>query len=136
MFSEILDGVTNKLYEYYDYEVTSENIKQGFKVPSFYLELIKPLRNDLLDNRQHREYPLSVKYFSNGTEDMYTMGDNLMEILHYITVGNRLLRGVNIEYQVLDGVLHFYVTYKIHLDYDVDNEEKMKSVNVKIGSDL
>ena len=44
------------------------------------------------------------------------MASDLFETLEYITLLNGdLVRGTNMHYEVIDGVLHFFVTYGLYV---------------------
>lgn len=56
----------------------------------------------------------------------------MMDILEYIAVGGDLLRGSNMRYEVVDGVLHFFVNYDLHVLRVPDvPEESMESITIE-----
>lgn len=111
MFRAILDafpGVT--LYQ--------DEIPQGFKTPCFYIKTARNEQTGELALRLRREYSFVVHYFPEGDllqgNDWTEMSDKLMEILEYIEGGEApLRRGYDIRTEVVDGVLEFFITYRV-----------------------
>jgi hypothetical protein len=60
--------------------------------------------------------PLVVHYFSdsktNLKSDCYSMAEIVIEHLEYLPFENSLLRGEDISWQITDGVLQIFVTYR------------------------
>ena len=64
---------------------------------------------------------------------MMDMGDALIECLEYIILLNgRKVRGKELSYEIIDGVLHFYVTYSVIL-MDNRKDDPMKNYGLKVG---
>jgi len=117
------------------YDIYGEEIEQGFQEPCFFVQqLNKPRKKEIQSYQDTVNF--DIQFFLDETEEdinekYNTMGDTLFNILEYLTVNqNKKIRGTQMNYEIQDKVLHFYVTYIYYLQM-VDNKEKMKSLDVK-----
>jgi len=87
-----------------------------------------------LGNRYRETFSFDVIYFP--TEDggingeCNTVSAELYKLLEYITVGDDLIRGINLNSRVQDKVLHFFVDYEVFIIREKSEEEKMEEVIV------
>lgn len=98
-----------------DIEVYGEQIKQELKEPCFFVRLIAPAQDRELGRRYKRYHPFDVHYFAKSNEDAHAMAERLFECLEYIEVGGGKVRGDKLRYEIIDGVLHFFVSYDFHV---------------------
>lgn len=117
MLNDIVKGVAKQLGAVFGegYRVYQNDVKQGLQEPCFFIAVLNPSLEPLLGSRRMKRVPLDVHYFPEdpgNNADLAETGDSLLEALEYITLpdGN-LLRGTDMSYQVVDGVLHFFVSY-------------------------
>jgi hypothetical protein len=96
-----------------DIKVSGEEIKQGLKPPRFFVRLIEPAHTHELGYRYRRDLPFVVRYFSpeRANDDMYNMAEQLTAALKSITIGDKQVYGQRMSFQIIDEVLHFFVTY-------------------------
>ena len=122
MINLIIDAISIKLYEAFGEgsEIYRE-VKQGLEEPCFLISLITKEKESLLKNRSNAIVSFIIQYFpKKDDEECYKIGDLLEEELLYIkTTKNDLLRGSDIHYEVVDGVLQFFISY----NYIVMSEE-------------
>ena len=73
-------------------------------------------------------------YFNNnlGNDDLNNMGDKLSTVLEDIQIGDALIHGFDIEYEVKDNKLHFFVEYPVLASYEVEKVSKMASLKERI----
>lgn len=118
MVNALLNSVTKQLgttfggsYRYY-----VEDVEQGLKKPCFTVDLLIPLQRAKSPVLYERTMPIVVHYFSDRETDIknnnYAMGEQVVECLEYLPFGTTTLRGENISYQLVDGVLQVFITYK------------------------
>lgn len=121
MINEIIQGVSIKLNATFEgkYKTYQNDVEQGFTKPCFFISILKPDISPLLKNRYMSRNPLDIHYFpTNGRNnaEMYDMAGDLMECLEFITLPNGdVLHGTSMNYEVVDGVLHFFVNYNLTL---------------------
>jgi len=82
-----------------------------------------------------RVHPFDVHYFAPGREnaDMYAMADRLTAALQQISVVGRVVHGTGMRFQVVDDVLHFFVTYSFHVWAPRLDAPAMQTLNVWEG---
>lgn len=131
MIEKYIDAISIQLDKYLDAENIYVNQQlQDFETPCFIIQMIDSLKELKLNTRQKRIYPFDIVYIAKESEDietLYAMGDFLYETLDMLEVEEELVRGLDLEYKIVDNALHFFVTYPMLLDYKKDNE-KMSSL--------
>ena len=118
-----------------DIPIVGEEIKQGLTPPCFFVKLLEPEHTQELGRRFIRYHPFDVHYFAPGREnaDMYDMADQLTTALQQITVAGRPVHGTGMRFQVVDEVLHFFVTYSFHVWAPKPEDPAMQTLNVREG---
>lgn len=119
MINQVINGVVDALYNAFSttYPIYKENVNQGLDEPSFSVFTTKPTEKLFRGSRYFKHVPIVVNFFpsddSNNT--CYSMIEQLYTILEYITVGTSpdtaVLRGINMEGTISDGVVVFTVDY-------------------------
>ena len=145
MVNEIIEGVSVALDSVFGdgYAIySSEEVEQGLREPCFFIKAISPSKEPKLTGRELRTCPLDIHYFSESAgnhAEINRVAGILFESLEYITLLNSdLLRGTGMHYEVVNGVLHFFVDYAVHLrtteQADAMDDLK-KDISVKGDSD-
>ena len=136
MVNDIVTGITVQLNKEFgdSKRIYTKNVEQGLKSPCFFVKLLTVINSPLIGKRKKREYPFDVHYFpedETDNEEMMAVGDQLMEVLEYITMlDGEKLRGKDMEYQIQEGVLHFSVTYGCILN-DLTQDASMLEIGLK-----
>lgn len=122
MVNEIMDGISVKLNQVFDdgYEIYGDrDVVQGLKEPCFFIAVLHPSQAKLIGQRYFREHPFDVQYFpkdSGNNTELHRVASELFEALEYITLLNGdLVHGTSMDYEIVDGVLHFKVNYNMFL---------------------
>lgn len=125
MVNNLIDGISVKLNEVFGNEIRiySGSIKQGLKEPCFFIKSLKPSQKQIVGPRYFREHTFDIHYFPSKQgnneemhEEMHDVAFQLFNALEYITLLNGdLILGTNMNYEVVDGVLHFFVDYNFHV---------------------
>lgn len=142
MINSIITGISQALYNQYGYENHMEEIKQDLKEPCFFITCINPTIKLFLGKRYLRENKFCIQYFSESEQrqtECNNVGETLLSILEYITVDGNLIRGNQMEFEVVDGVLNFFVNYDCFVykvsQADIPMESMEKHIEVKDGED-
>lgn len=134
MIEKYIDAISVQLDKYLNIENIYVNEQlQDFETPCFIIHVIGSMKNLMLNTRQKRVYPFDIVYMAEDSKDidtLYTMGDFLYELLDMLEIDEELVRGIDLEYKIVDNALHFFVTYPMLLDYE-KTEEKMSSLQQK-----
>lgn len=138
MLDEILQAVAAALYGAYGdkAEIFRDEIRQGLRPPCFFLGVLQPDITPLLGRRSLYRCPLDIQYFPPDPQSpgpSYAVAEELAGLLRFISLpdGSKLQgRGINFELE--DGVLHFFVTYALTLLRPADPVPAMETLETKI----
>lgn len=122
-----------------EYEIYIEQIKQDLKEPCFFIVCLNPTNKLFLGKRYFRKNQFCIHYFpennSKANEECHAIASRLFLCLEQLAVKNDLVRGTQMSYEIIDGVLHFFVNYDMFV-YKQSNvlptmEEMEEEVSVK-----
>ncbi len=122
-----------------EYEIYIEQIKQDLKEPCFFIACLNPTSKLFLGKRYFRKNQFCVHYFpennSKVNEECHAVASRLFLCLEQLAVKNDLIRGTQMSYEIIDGVLHFFVNYDVFV-YKQSNvlptmEDMEEEVSVK-----
>lgn len=136
MVNDIVNGITKAIYEEYgkEYKIYTESIEQGFKEPCFFVAVLDGEQTRIVGNRYQRNIPIDVHYFPSEkakSKEMNSVAQALYGILERITLADgTMLNGFQMSDKPVNGVLHFFVTYKPILTYQTAEETNMGEVAV------
>ena len=146
MENELIDGIVSAIYDEFEfsgenapnkYTYYKNNVEQGLVRPSFYPTAVSPTFKLLNNNRYQLTCPCVIHYFPQKIGDkgeIYDVGARLMQCLEVVPVGNDLVRGINMSYEIEDDTLLFYVTYNYIVIKQVDVAETMNSEEFNGGA--
>lgn len=138
MVNEIITGVSLGLNGVFGdaYEIYKDGVEQDLKEPCFFIAILQPQWTPQLNRRSKLIVPLDVHYFPlDGTNngDMINKATDILTALECITLPNGdTLRGLDKSFQIIDGVLHCFVTYTVYLVKQYTPPE-MESVDSDVG---
>lgn len=140
MINALIDGIAIKLNSVFgsNYKIYKEQIKQGLVEPCFNIVVLEPSQEAKLTNRYFRSYPVDVHYFPKSADtpkaEMYEVAEKLLIELEHITVLDNLCRGTKMRYEIVGGVLHFFVNYDFFVKKEVVKGEYMENLlsNIKL----
>lgn len=132
MVNNLLNAVTKQLGTTFgkNYRYYVEDVEQDLKKPCFTVDVIIPLQRAKSPILYDRTIPVVIHYFS-GSEtkaknDCYDMGEKIVECLEYLPFKDTKLRGEDISWQLVDGVLQVFVTYKFTTKRVTEPENEME----------
>ena len=127
--AEFGDGVKNHI----------DDVEQGLVAPCFLITPLTPTETHLLGKRYERRYPFVLQYFPENMAyraECNEKAEKLFNILEYITADGLLIHGTNMEAHVVDGVLNFEVTYKMHIIKKREGAEGEDMENLELEASL
>ena len=96
-------------------EINIEEKKEGLKEPCFFVLCINSTNKLFLNRRYFRTNQFCIQYIPEcgGREkaECYEVAERLFDCLEWLEVGGNLVMGTKMKYEVVDGVLHFFVNY-------------------------
>jgi len=132
----IRKAITSKLNDNFpDYDIYGEEIRQGFEEPCFFVQILPAQAKKEIQSYK-REEMFDIQYFLDEfdediNEKYKEMGNKLFEILEYLDItDSKKVRGTDMSYQIIDGVLHFNIKYSYHLS-SISLQEKMKNLDIE-----
>lgn len=105
--------------------IYKEQIVEGMDKPCFFVGILDVSQTKGLGDKHDRTYMMQVRYHvETGQTDLYEqldqIGNELLDVLRYISIPfdsdkPQLLRGTNLSYNIVDGVLQVFVTYTVNI---------------------
>jgi len=127
-----LDSVFNEEIKN-KYTIYGEEIKQGLEEPCFFIKLLTSNIRQIVGKRYFKSQLFDIHYFPKSKiesgREMLDIADNLYEALEYIKYNDELFRGTNMNYQIIDDVLHFFVNYNYYSIREKQNDEYITNLN-------
>ncbi|MDD4715881.1 MAG: hypothetical protein PHT34_04995 [Oscillospiraceae bacterium] len=107
----IKKGIIKTLRKAFDnLPVYAERVEQGFSRPSFFVFLKTAGGKRELGQRRRKSAEFDIQYFpaagEKQNEDMYAMGDELLELFEEVETDSGVLRPAEAMYEIEDDVLH------------------------------
>ena len=136
MCNEIIKGISLKLNEEFgnNYKYCVDKIEQGFNKPCFFILLLTDNSNLELKSRYRYKSNFDVHFFPTighkQNNEIHAIKDRLYDCLEYITVNGDLVRGSSMRSEIVDGVLHFFISYNMNLQKVIGKDEYMEEVKV------
>lgn len=131
----ILDGITLALRKAYpDAQIESNAVKQGLRPPAFLVFLVSAGKLTHPNSRCRCTPRFEVLYFpQKNREESYSIADSLCEILEVVSLpGGDKIRGTDIDYSIVDGILHFLISYHYFAYYQKD-QSPMEELKIMQG---
>lgn len=139
MINSIIEAISITLDAEFGYETHMEEIKQDLVEPCFYISCLNPTVELFLGKRYFRQNQFVIQYFPESDNEQWecnSVAERLMWLLEYITLDGDLTRGTAMKYEVIDGVLNFFVNYDCFV-YRLEENTPMETIesntNVKEG---
>lgn len=117
MVNDLLDAITVQLGSTFgnSYRYYVENVEQDLQKPCFTVDMLEPRERSFNYNRYRRTMPVVVHYFNvekdTNKKDCYAMAERVVECLEHLNFKDAILRGENISWQIVEGVLQLFITY-------------------------
>ncbi len=114
--TQIKNSIAVKLDGAYPgFPIYGEEIRQGFEAPCFFVRALSSSGTKEIGRRRRRSADFDIHYFpdpgAKQNDGLYAMGDALMEIFEHLEASRTLLKPANARYEIVDGVLHFFLSF-------------------------
>ena len=120
-----------------EYEIYTEDISQGMIEPCFSIVSLLATNQSLLPPRYLRTYSFDIHYFpkdkNNTKSECEAVAERLYLCLELINFVDNTYRGIKMSYEVVEGVLHFFVSYNVIVKKDITPVDKMETLETKVG---
>jgi len=133
---EIKLAIINRLADYNaDVTIYDERIQQGFQEPCFFVLLVDGSQQRGI-NRRIRAALFDVHYFppadASPREACERMAASLYEALEFVERDAGKYRAVSMKHQVVDGVLHFFVSFSVHMMLEKPVTHALQTVELEV----
>lgn len=134
MINDIIDGIAGALNKAFGAEcaIYKEDVPQGFKEPCFYILHIMGENVPYLTGRYLKKNRFDIHYFptpgNREKTEMYEVENKLHFALEYINVLDNSFRGTKMSSEIVDGVLHFFVSYDRFVGVQEPELPRMKTL--------
>ncbi|MDN4069262.1 hypothetical protein QYF50_15525 [Paenibacillus vini] len=130
--TSILDGVKDKLFSLFpNTEIWIEEIKQGFEAPCFFVKLLTHAQDQEMNRRYKRFYSFDIHFFPEGNDynrEAHEMAEKLYDALRWVGIDGARYKGTGMNYEIVDGTLHFFVDFNFHVMAAKQSDPKMKTL--------
>ena len=136
MISTILESISVALYtEFGDrYEIHREAKRQGLTEPCFFIQYLNPSVRLFFGKRYFRRNPFCIQYFPEDslheTEECCAVAERLFRCLKCLEVDGNQVWGTERNYEVVDGILHFFVNYDLFVYKAEESAGMMEGVSM------
>lgn len=125
MINSIIEAVSITLDAEFGYETHMEEIKQGLAEPCFFISCLNPITRLFFGKRYFRTNQFCIQYFPESDDrqrECNAVAERLVWCLEYIMVKDDKFHGTDMKYEVIDGILHFFVNYDCFVYRTGENE--------------
>lgn len=138
MVNALLNAVTKQLGTHFGnkYRYYMEDVEQNLTKPCFTVDTLIPIQRSKSPILYDRTIPIVVHYFSdsktNLKQDCYSMCEQLVNCLEYLSFNGGLIRGEDISWQIVDDVLQLFITYRFTTQRVVDEGEYIQTLQQNV----
>ncbi|MBY2719531.1 hypothetical protein KWX62_19715 [Clostridioides difficile] len=134
MLNNIIDGISVKLDKSFgnEYTIYSEDVEQGINEPCFFIVPINSSKVSYPSGRELKKNSFDVYYLPRSEDknfEINEIAEMLLEELEYIEIDEDLVRGTNMNFEIVDNVLHFFVDYN-YFTIKSNDTDKMDTVEL------
>lgn len=136
MVNDILYGISTALNTIFpDCPIYTDNVEQGLIEPCFFIIPLESSETRLLGNRAYRTIQFNLSYVSKAKRlQLESIADKLYPILRQVKLlDESLINGFDLHHEIVDGVLHFFVTFKPTIIYEIDKMSNMENLATNMG---
>lgn len=116
MILQVITGISEALTDTFGdgYTIYVEDVDPKVK-PCFYISTLSNSIKQVVGNRYQMNHQFDIQYFSlqNTNVDRLQVAEKLYETLEFIQYDTNMMHGTSMSYQIVDGVLHFNISYNL-----------------------
>lgn len=134
--NKVLNGVTRTLNNHFpEVRIYNEETPQDLNPPAFYVKLLTMNQDQDLGPRYWRYHTFDIHYFDPNYSNVacHEVAEQLYEHLRLIEIDGYLYRGISMNHEIVDRVLHFFVDYNFMVRRDEPEKPKMEELDLVEG---
>ena len=110
--------------------IYKEKVERGLRYPSFFVLQIGLNKQDDLTPYEWLNFQMNIRYrpnkdFNSKRGELDQIGLDLMDGLKYIDIDGKPARGSDVSYQIIDGVLQFFINFRMRVNKEQGDGNKM-----------
>ncbi len=135
MINSIIESISISLdTEFGDrYKIYREVKRQGLREPCFFIQCLNPTEKLFFWKRYFRQNQFCIQYFPEGmahtNEECCFVAERLFMCLEYLNVAGGPVMGTKMKYEIVDGILHFFVNYDLFVYKVAESVPYMEKVS-------
>lgn len=140
MINSIIKAIHNSLDAEFGsrYKIHSEEEKQGLNEPCFFIFCLNPANTLVVGGLYRRVNQFCIHYFPesrlHGNKECREAAERLFRCLEYLEAGGHLIRGTKMKYEIVDGILHFFVNYDLFTRKAADPIPAMEELSTEVSA--
>lgn len=119
-------------------QIYMEEVKQGLQEPCFFISCLNPAKRRFRGKRYIRTNLFCIQYFppdgAGRNEACHMAAERLFWCLESLKTEKRLVRGTGMHYEVMDGILHFFVRYDVYVDREEEPLPRMEELSSELSA--
>lgn len=131
----IINAISKKIHEIFgdEYNIESDEVKQGFEAPCFFIHLFNGNRKHYRQNRYKSELNFQIVGFAKNDDrkQLYEMAEGLYDIEFFTIESGDIIRCFNMNHKIENGVLQFFFDVKNFIYSNKIETDKMENISVK-----
>lgn len=134
MASEIINSICQSIRtEFGDkYKIYTDEVEQGLTTPCFFITCLISNKTCFLGKRYKHTNLFMIQFIPDEKEEnkkCMEVSNALDECLEYLKTTFALIRGSNVNSEIVDGILNYKINYN-YFSYQAENAEKMASYHL------
>lgn len=110
--------------------VYKEKVEQGLKYPSFFILQLNTTKDRDLRPFGWLNFQMNIRYrpnkdYNSKRSELDEIGMDLLDGLEHIEVDGTPLRAGDMNYQIVDGVLQFFINFRMRIKQKLAAGQKM-----------
>lgn len=139
--NKIINGIIEALIQEFNsednsknkYEIYTEDVEQGLKEPCFSITFLRQSVTHVINNRYYKHHLFCIYYFPKETEEDEESGEKesfdilerLYKALEYIIVDGDLVRGTDMNAEIVDNVISLTVNFDLFVNKEQEKQSNM-----------
>lgn len=110
--------------------IYKEKVEQGLKYPSFFILQLNVTQEGDLRPYRWLNFQMNIRYrptkdYNSKRSELDQLGLDMLDGLEEVEVEGKPLRGRDMNYEIIDGVLQFFINFRMRVKKEQEAGQKM-----------
>lgn len=110
--------------------IYKEKVEQGLKYPSFFILQLNVTQEGDLRPYKWLNFQMNIRYrptkdYNSKRSELDQLGLDMLDGLEEVEVEGKPLRGRDMNYEIIDGVLQFFINFRMRVKKEQEAGQKM-----------